>query len=153
LPILVDEGSIKHPNMLAMLKQVNITNREIIPVKAGHAYNINKLIVISKLAHVSPSVRDELKPTDVIIHREAVEFLRQIFFMPTQSKPNRLIFLGRKSSVAARISNQEEIQSVFSDYGFEIVYPEELSLEQSIELFSQAKIIAGATGAAQQFSI
>ncbi len=148
LPILVDKGSIKHPNMLAMLKQVNITNREIIPVKAGHAYNINKLIVISKLAYVSPSVRDELKPTDVIIHREAVEFLRQIFFMPTQSKPNRLIFLGRKSSVAARISNQEEIQSVFSDYGFEIVYPEELHLEQSIELFSQAKIIAGATGAA-----
>jgi capsular polysaccharide biosynthesis protein len=56
--------------------------------------------------------------------------------------------LGRRGSVATRVSNQEEIQSVFSDYGFEIVYPEELSLEQSIELFSQAKIIAGATGAA-----
>jgi len=148
LPIIVDEKSIEHPNMRAALDKVNTFNREIVSVSVGSGYRFDKLIVPSRLVYISPSVRDHLRATDFIVHREAVEFLRKIFFIPSKQLPNRLLFLGRKTNVATRISNQEEIQNIFQQCGFEIVYPEELSLSQNMELFAQAKVIAGATGAA-----
>jgi len=149
-PVLVDEKSVKHPNMKAALGQINIVNREIISISAGTAYHVDKLVIPSKLGYVNPSPLGDFKATDNIIHREAIEFLRMTFCVSSQQQQsvNKLLFLARRGNIITRISNQEEIQSVFSNYGFEIIYPEELSLEQSIELFSQAKIIAGATGAA-----
>lgn len=146
VPIMVDEASIKHPNMRAALETV-CGSHKIISLQAGYGYSMDKLIVPSKLSYVSPSVKDNLRPTDTFIKEEAITFLRSKFY--TSSKVvNRCLFLARKSNVFSRMTNQEEISIIFAEYGFELVFPEDLTLVDNIKLFSEAKIIAGSTGAA-----
>lgn len=46
------------------------------------------------------------------------------------------------------MDNQTEVQRIFEQHGFETIYPERLDFQSARELFSQAEIIAGPTGAA-----
>ena len=47
-----------------------------------------------------------------------------------------------------RLLNNKEVAELFKKYEFEIVFPENLSFEEQVKIFSQAKYIAGSTGAA-----
>jgi capsular polysaccharide biosynthesis protein len=56
------------------------------------------------------------------------------------------LFIGRRSS--NRRYNQEEVFELFSRHGFTMVFPEDLSLRRQADLFSDAELVAGPTGAA-----
>lgn len=63
-------------------------------------------------------------------------------------KPHRTVFVSRARWGSSRqLVNYEEVESLFEEKGFTIIYPESLSPLEQIELFSQAKIVAGETGA------
>ena len=65
-------------------------------------------------------------------------------FKPEQL--TRKIYLARRSS--RTIQNAFLLQRYLVSKGFEIVYPEKLSFEDQVRLFSTAKIVVGPTGAA-----
>lgn len=64
------------------------------------------------------------------------------------TKPKRKIFISRRNIQGRQILNQSELESYFSNLGFEMIYPENMSFIEQVTTFRSAKIIVSATGAA-----
>jgi len=56
------------------------------------------------------------------------------------------VFIDRNSP-RRRVINREAVVSYFSEAGYVIAQPEQLSLKEQIDLFSTATVIVGQTGA------
>ncbi|OBV29931.1 hypothetical protein BKN38_06245 [Helicobacter sp. CLO-3] len=60
--------------------------------------------------------------------------------------PKRKIFLTRPKNSNRNIENASEVESLFKEFGFEIILPDSMSLNEQMELFSQAKVVASLHG-------
>jgi capsular polysaccharide biosynthesis protein len=60
--------------------------------------------------------------------------------------PNR-IYISRKKAPKRRIENEKQFLNLLSDFGFERVYAEDLSVQNQIRLFSNADELIGPHGA------
>lgn len=60
----------------------------------------------------------------------------------------RKLFLSRARTGRRRIVNEAQVFEACAAHGYEMVYPEELSVREQIALFAQASHIAGSGGAA-----
>lgn len=65
----------------------------------------------------------------------------------TQQNLNDKIYISRKKSKNRPLSNEEEIENLFSKFGFKIIVAEDYSFQQQYQLFRNAKIVAGPHGA------
>lgn len=70
---------------------------------------------------------------------------------PTPEK----IYLTRKlwSNQSRAMTNHAEVEALFAGNGFEVVSPETLPLSEQVQLFANAKIIAGEAGSAMHNSV
>jgi len=68
---------------------------------------------------------------------------------------NRKIYLSRRllGNKKRKAINEEDIEMLFSQKGFEIVFPEQLSLQSQIQLMSETNIISGCEGSALHMSL
>ncbi|WP_244931208.1 glycosyltransferase 61 family protein [Nocardioides sp. W7] len=57
----------------------------------------------------------------------------------------RRFFVGRRSEKRACV-NGAEVEAIFAEYGFEVVYPEDYLLGEQIRLFRAAEVAAGYAG-------
>lgn len=57
----------------------------------------------------------------------------------------RRLYLSRRRATTAWhcIVNEEEVESLFADLGFEILHPQELSISEQIRAFAKADVVAG----------
>lgn len=60
---------------------------------------------------------------------------------------DRRVFVTRRGAHVRRLANSEEVESVFGSRGFEVRDPEEMAVDAQIELFSNARYVAGVHGA------
>lgn len=60
--------------------------------------------------------------------------------------PTRRLYISRARS-ARKIVNEAVLYPVLHEYGFEVVFCEDLTLEEQIRLFSEATVVVGAHGA------
>lgn len=60
--------------------------------------------------------------------------------------PTRRVYLSRRAARQRILVNEEEIEAVFAEAGFEIVRPETLALREQVELAHSASHLAGAVG-------
>lgn len=92
----------------------------------------------------------KILPTDCVFSPYALNLVRTAAVRLIQPRVNEasLRLYLRRNSATRRFINQAEVERLFRARGFEIVVPESLSVRRQIELFSQAKVIAGPTGAA-----
>ena len=63
------------------------------------------------------------------------------------AEENRVKVFIDRNSARRRVTNREAVVSYFSDAGYVIAQPEQLSLNEQIDLFSKASVIVGQTGA------
>jgi len=73
--------------------------------------------------------------------------LRQSIEENSLDNPPQRIYISRENAPKRRIENRSEVIEVLSDFGFEKVIAEDLSLSKQIQLFSNADVILGAHGA------
>lgn len=66
--------------------------------------------------------------------------------IPKKFSPKNKIFLRRPKESNRNIVNAEDVEDVFLDFGYQIVYPDQYSLIEQIEIFQQAKCIASMHG-------
>lgn len=59
----------------------------------------------------------------------------------------RRLYISRKNSNYRQLLNSNEIEELLVQNGFEIVFPEYLSFFSQVQIFSQAEIIIGQSGA------
>lgn len=53
------------------------------------------------------------------------------------------IFIGRGSGYTRRCKNEAAVEQLFAEHGYEILYPEKLTLAEQVRIFDGAKVTAG----------
>lgn len=84
---------------------------------------------------------------------EAFEWGRQRFYdhhaiEPTPQTQTELIYISRALTSWRRIVNEVEVERLLASYGFTTYLTEKMNIGQQVELFSKAKVVVSATGAA-----
>lgn len=150
-PIIVDEGSYNNSNMRCILELLNKNSRKIIVVEKAQLCSVQHLIVLSDNLYLPINVRGRMNAKDFLYDWGTVLTLRDRCLNRIDLKTygrKKMIFLSRKKTSNSRLINSEEVEKIFLRYGFEVVYPEEMSFEEQVKMFYNADFIAGATGAA-----
>ncbi len=152
IPLLIDESVSHYESFSALLHICNTTARPVLVMKTHHRYCVTNLYVCSSTLLLEPQHKSHTqRPTMGVRYEEAsLQFLRQTILPAvklTQKKFPKRIFLGRAKGLH-RSFNEDECIACASVFGFEIVYPEQLSFIDQVTLFANAEYIMGGTGAA-----
>lgn len=149
-PLIMDEAVFRIPQLKELVDLVNISKHPIIPIAART--KVGELVYISPVSAFTFNTKERQQiAEDYRITQEAIFNVRScILGMPDINKiaAKRKIFCSRKKTNNVRLINSEVVEELFERYGFEIVYPEDMSMIEQIKLFRGAKYIAGASGAA-----
>lgn len=57
------------------------------------------------------------------------------------------LYISRRKSLIPRLENQDAVENVFKSFGYEIIFPQDMSFQDELKIFSEAEFIAGASGA------
>lgn len=151
VPIVVNDGL--HQNIMESLFLVAGADREIIILPAGRALTINKLYLTSVAGYV-PFERRTNKlsgHSHGMFSPRAFEMLRKHLGALAQKTEKGVwpekIFLRRTSGIR-KVTNAVELEGLLIARGYVIAEPEKLTFLQQVQLFANARVIVGPTGAA-----
>ena len=150
IPIVVNEGL--HKNIMQSLAHLVGDGREVITLKTGGALAVSHLYVTSVAGYV-PFERRTIGSTlnsHGIFSPSAFQMMQKKYvdFNALRGKKfPKKIFIRRNSNVR-NLVNAVEVENLLIKYQFEIIEPEKLSFMQQVNIFSQAEIIVGVSGAA-----
>jgi capsular polysaccharide biosynthesis protein len=145
IPILIDEICLSTPQLREELEILN-TGHKIISIKKGSCYNVKKLIYISDLAIYPFQIKSGylLKNKDCVINDLGIKLLNER--LAVKGDITRKIFISRRNANNPRLENQNIIEQIFAENGYEIVFPEIMSFKDQLKLFSEAEYLAGVYG-------
>lgn len=151
VPLLVDSDIKNVPQLNELLSRFNRDERPVVYLEKGSQYSVNVLYFLPTVNFIPPDFLhlNRLRYDDCAFNLGSLRFLRDTLLPVSLSGSTaRRIFLSRKFSRSRRRCNEEEVQRVFRKHGFEVFYPETMSIDSQIRLFNSAEFIAGVTGAA-----
>ncbi len=148
IPLIVEANMPEqHYELLKMLAG---NTRKIIFADIDTHYVVKHAVIPSRLSRLvfdyQPGYRIEYD--DFRFNPIAIKYLREKLIKGTPSSKSRRLYLTRKGSKLRSLVNEQEIENLFKQYGFEVVYPAKLNIDAQLKLFSSAEIIAGPSGAA-----
>ena len=149
-PLLVDAGL--PDNMRASIDFVGMHDREIIEVHPDEPVEVERLVFVDPSGYVPFEPRDKIGIAvrhGVFGSRSIEQMLAQIRRNAGESAergPERLFL--RRNSAHRMVVNERELEAALVDRGFTVIEPEKLDFREQFRLFSGARIIVAATGAA-----
>jgi hypothetical protein len=149
VPLLVDSRAMDIPQLVEALTAY-APSRPVVALQPGVKYHVGTLYVPSCLFGTGPNLKPglDVEIGDVTLHREAITYLRERF-APIEKQGTRRIYIDRRAKMApVRLSNGDAVRSVFEEFGFETVHPGTLTFAEQRDMFGNAAIIAGESGAA-----
>lgn len=148
IPLLIDEIVFEIPQFRELLQTMNKYNHPVIPIERQHRYKVKRLIFPAYNSWMPINVKEDegLIYKDFMVANSGIEYVRNTVLNEPNLEGNRKFFVSRKN-YSQRLVNEKEVVELFSQYGFEIIYPEDLSFYEQVQLFSSAKYFAGSTGA------
>jgi hypothetical protein len=120
------------------LKLLGISEERVVEMKQKSIY-VEKLI----LCHAAQRLG---VPSAVHLHNIRDRLVSAVIGSRYSSSPNRRIYISRAKS-SRKIVNENELLPILLEYNFEVVFCEELSLQEQIRLFSESNVVMGAHGA------
>jgi capsular polysaccharide biosynthesis protein len=151
IPVIIDKICLDIPQYLELINIFNNPKREIISLKKGERYKVNKLYYFSKVNLIPPNyiTGSEIKDCDTLFDLTSLEYLRSKLLTHGSRKdfPKR-IFLTRKNASNRRKYNEQEVFDVLKGFRFEEIIPENYSIADQVRMFNSAEIIVGGSGAA-----
>lgn len=152
-PVLVDRSALAIPQLCDLLNSVNECHHPIISVEENVVVQVKHLLYISYNMWMPHNFRTGVQPeprdyriSQTVVDNIRIPVLRNVKVDKHYSGGR--FFLSRKKCVNQRLLNSTEVEQLFRERGFEIIYPEEMSFEDEVNIFRNADIIVGATGAA-----
>ena len=138
------------PNLLAVeskrkflfYEKSSSLNHQIFSILKYKKYIVPKWIYVKELEMVT-------KEKDLgYMHPQSVKIIKSIRnnLLLSSLKTKTRIYISRTDSTRS-FKQEKEIQKIFSDLGFLVIYPEKLSFREQIMVFSNAKVVAGIHGA------
>lgn len=80
---------------------------------------------------------------------ETITWLRNAFLnTPSRDGAGRKLYLSRGDARFRRLLNDEEVVELMLDAGYDVIYPDQLSIGEQVSLFSEASHVVGVHGAA-----
>lgn len=160
--ILVDAYS--YPSMLEALYQLGVKEQQLIKIKQLSLHQFPHALWVSPVANVvfqRPGAlqgvgKDMLsEPTHAIFHPQALKMLRDTFTSKVSAEiraaqPEKIMIKrtpGRKTNLH-QLVNEQEIETLLVANGFVSIDPSQLNFAQQVTLFSNARYIVSASGAA-----
>jgi capsular polysaccharide biosynthesis protein len=86
-----------------------------------------------------------LRTNDCVMDDLCINLLHESFSIG--SNIFRKIFISRRNAPNPRLENQNIVEQIFLENGYEIIFPEIMSFYEKLKIFSEAEFIAGAYGA------
>lgn len=152
VPLLVPDECILIPSFRDAVK-VFSGNRPLIPLSKTDRALVGQLIIFDEVSFGPfnmingewPQISDYSQNEEIL--KAFIDELRSHFSVDKFSKvAHRKIFLARPG--VRRNYNQGELLEIARKYGIEPVYLENLSLSEQAEVFAEASVIIGPSGAA-----
>ncbi|PZX56664.1 glycosyltransferase family 61 protein [Algoriphagus chordae] len=81
-------------------------------------------------------------------NQDLVQNTRNKLQISPSIEPFRRVYVSRKFAPKRKIHNEESVESMLAEYGFEVIYAEDLSFQEQIRLMSETKILVSLHGAA-----
>lgn len=116
------------------IERLGIIFKNIILMKEDEVYFAKKFSLVTPLAQTGGFVKDVM-----------LELRNRMVVRPGNAE--RRVYLSRKKSERRKVLNELEVSAIMRSFGFEIVYAEEMGLEEQIDLFSNCSFLAGIHGA------
>lgn len=151
IPILVDASARKIPQFDELLS-IFSGNRKIVYIETDELRKVGELFYPSLVNFIPPNLKkmEYLRTEDVVFDLDAISYLRSCFltYMDdlTLNSPKKF-FISRKST-KWRQYNEDEVITVVKSKGYEVVYPETMTVKEQFVLYYNAKEIIAASGAA-----
>lgn len=141
IPLYLSETT---PRFLLDFVKIVGPSLKIIWVESGHALKSNNVFDFGfHASYVWP--------------QSSVRLIRQLAFKHRRSKSTRKLYISRKGLDSAtafrRLSNEEEVEALVSEFGFEVVNPAHLSAAEQVTLFSESSVIVGEYGSGMHNAI
>lgn len=113
------------------LQLLGIRKEQLVTFPAGAVWKIETLHFASLPASGADLLEAEVWLRDKLLAAANV----------TERVGDRRLYLSRRFDLHGRIVNEEQVVECLSNYGFEVVYPAKLTVQEQIKLFAQAEII------------
>lgn len=116
----------------------------------------------SDIIHISgPTSSDEIyMPSPAILRRRYIDPIGRDVFdrvrnlaLSSSWQSKDRIYVSRSKAPGRGLENEKEVEDVFFRYGFTIIHPQEMAIEDQIKAFRDAKMIAGTGGSAMHNAI
>lgn len=152
-PVLIDACVLEVEQLKDLLQSMNLYGHPMIAVEARTRVEVEKLLFISYNMWMPHNFRENAAqyPSDYLFSPSLAENIRKCVlkkYAGREEDYGKRVFLSRRKCDNQRLVNAQEIEVLFKEAGFSIVYPEELSFEEEVRVFQNADVIAGPTGAA-----
>ena len=152
VPLLVDHTVEKYASYQQLLAYCNEENRPLVFLDSNVRYEVDNLYVATTQMMAQPNYRNGqvLFNDDDQYNMAAMEYVRAkvlAHWKPIAGLPKRF-FISRKNASGLRKFNEQDCIDALKSLGFEVVCPEEYSLDEQVSLFHQAECIIGGSGAA-----
>ncbi len=151
-PILVDAGL--YPQQIESLRCIAGASRELVAIPAHARCRVDDLVLASDLSGMRmQSYRPYVQAgaDGAMVAPEALRFLRERLLgleaecgAPLQGR--RLYMSRRRQTAFRRLVNEQAVERLFMEYGFELIYPETMSFSEQVATFNEASVVAGAAG-------
>lgn len=136
LPLVVNDDLA--PFQIEQLGLLGYPLERLIRVKSDQPMRFSRLTVPSRLVRGG-------RWMDPLIPRW---YRQRLVTAATPSAPVAKLYLSRAGTTRRRVGNEAELIAMLSQHGYQVVHPEQLSVREQIDLFSDASHIVAATGAA-----
>lgn len=127
---------------LKMLNAIGISSDQIVhidgPLTVDELYVPSEMI--QRRRYLDPLVRDLFSRVGKLAYNSK------------QVSINR-VYISRTKMAGRDLENEMEVEILFEKYGFTIIHPQELSIEDQIKIFRDARYIAGTGGSAMHNAI
>lgn len=147
LPIIVDDGM--PPQHLEYLRLV--VSNPIVEIPAGQGLRVGELVVASPTTFFPAQLKPGAEVPDEHLggaSTEGANFVRDQVQarLPPAEPASRKLYLSRKNSTWRRLLNDQEIGAALARRGFEVVYPEEMTVEEQVRMYQSARIVVAPNG-------
>jgi hypothetical protein len=109
-----------------------------------------RIIFAQSPLRISNLIMPQIEVYSGFVHAKDIENLRTIFKGKVDTNGNiadNFLYISRKRSPKRKLSNEGDLENSLQNFGFKVIYAEELPFNEQVTSFSQAKIIIGPHGA------
>ena len=130
------------PFQLETLRLVGIEEELLVRYSGNEVWELERLYFSPPTSNSGSHRRD----ADLWLRDRLMEALK----VPRAGRApaRRRLFVSRRNMKGRRITNEEEVEAILRDRGFETLMPETLSLRRQVELFAEASVIVSTHGSA-----